>query len=571
MNKKSVRNRPRFPRNIPTIWDVNDFLAQIRTHERKNLFRYYEGKELCSMSYEDFAVLVERCAAGFAAMGLSGKRIALIGNTSPQWLASYLGAIAAGSVIIPMDKELALTEIDGFLRMAEAEAIVYSASFDAGFASMKGTHPTLRHFICIGATSVGSETMSFDAMIDTGRAAWASGWRIPRKFNLEQMCEMLFTSGTTGTSKCVMLCQKNIFSTVTAAINSVCFVYDDVILSVLPVHHTYELMCLMGEMLIGCEICINDSLRHIMKNMTLFRPTVMVLVPLIVQTMYKKIWSEVEKKNMTKKLRLAISLSEGARRVGVDLRRKLFAQVLDAFGGRLDNIICGGARLDPALIYGFEELGIMICQGFGITECSPLTAVERYYDRHPGSVGQAVQSCRMRIAPNGETTDEGYALGEIQVRGENVMLGYYKNPEANEEVFTDDGWFRTGDIGYVDRDGCYTITGRSKFVIVLENGKNVFPEEIEEALGSIEEISESVVVGRKTPDGEQINLTAVVFPDYSRFPEGVSDQEVNDVIRSRVSELNKELASFKRIKAVEIRKTEFEKTTTKKIKRQLIR
>ena len=218
-----------------------------------------------------------------------------------------------------------------------------------------------------------------------------------------------------------------------------------------------------------------------------------------------------------------------------------------------------------------SALGIMICQGFGITECSPLTAVERYYDRHPGSVGQAVQSCRMRIAPNGETTDEGYALGEIQVRGENVMLGYYKNPEANEEVFTDDGWFRTGDIGYVDRDGCYYITGRSKFVIVLENGKNVFPEEIEEALGSIEEISESVVVGRKSPDGEQINLTAVVFPDYSRFPEGVSDQEVNDVIRSRVSELNKELASFKRIKAVEIRKTEFEKTTTKKIKRQLIR
>jgi len=572
MSKGVLPNRKPIERKSPRVWDVGDLLNHIKTHGDKTIYRYFEEGVLKYITYVDFAAMVEQTAAGFDRLGLKGKRIAVIGDTSPQWLATYLGALAAGSVIIPMDKELAIGEIDGFLQIVEAEAIVYSASFNKNFAPMMESHPSLKRFIPITPDDRQDEKITpFAQVIALGKTAIAEGYRIPAHFNHEEMCEMLFTSGTTGTSKCVMLCQKNIFAAANAAVDTVCFVQEDVVMSVLPVHHTYELMCLLAEMIIGLETCINDSLRHILKNLALFRPTGMPVVPMILTTMYKKIWTEAEKKGMAKKLRLGIALSNKMLKLGIDLRPKLFASVHEAFGGRLDHVICGGARLSPDLIYAFEELGIGVFQGFGITECSPLAAVEPYTARRPGSIGPAVPCCRIRVEPNGELSDDGYPLGELQIRGENVMLGYYNNPEANAEVFTEDGWFRTGDLGYMDKDGYCFITGRSKFVIVLENGKNVFPEEIEEYLDDIDLISECVVIGRKAKDGETVNLTAVVYPDYSKFPEGTADNDICEAIRAKVTELNKELPSFKKIKAVELRKTEFEKTTTKKIKRQLVK
>jgi long-chain acyl-CoA synthetase len=260
-------------------------------------------------------------------------------------------------------------------------------------------------------------------------------------------------------------------------------------------------------------------------------------------------------------------------KVGIDKRRTIFKSVLDAFGGNLDHIICGGAKLNPELITAFEDFGISIFEGFGITECSPLVSVTPYYARKLGAIGPHVPCCRVRVRvdPNGETTEEGYVMGEIQVKGDNVMIGYYNNPEANADVFTDDGWFRTGDVGYLDNDGYIYITGRIKFVIVLENGKNVFPEEIEEYLDMIELISECCVIGRKSEDGDEVIVTAVVYPDYSKFPEGADDESVKEAIRKAINAMNKKLPTFKQIKAVEIRKTEFEKTTTKKIKRQLVK
>jgi long-chain acyl-CoA synthetase len=258
-------------------------------------------------------------------------------------------------------------------------------------------------------------------------------------------------------------------------------------------------------------------------------------------------------------------------RVGIDVRKKVFKSVRDAFGGELDHIICGGAKLNPELIVAFEEFGISVFEGFGITECSPLVAVTPYYARKLGAIGPSVPCCRVRIDPNGEQTDDGYDIGEIQVKGDNVMLGYYNNPEANAEVFTNDGWFRTGDVGYVDSDGYIYVTGRIKFVIVLENGKNVFPEEIEEYLDTIDTISECCVVGRKSDDSDEIILTAVVYPDFSKFPENADEDSVKEVIRKAINTTNKKLPTYKQIKSVEIRKTEFEKTTTKKIKRQLVK
>ncbi len=569
-----LHNWKRVSNDTPKVWDVNDLLERIRLHDDMIMFRYFVNNEIVDMTYSEFYTMINKVAAGLNSLGLSGKRIAVIGETSPHWLATYVGSLAAGSVIIPMDKELAVAEIEKFLTSVDADAIVYSKTFNEKFAPIMDAHPTIKHFIPIEAPANAAElpkVLPFDELLAKGECAIENGYTIKMTTSRDEMCEMLFTSGTTGTSKCVMLSQKNIFSAVSAAYATVPFEKGDVLVSVLPVHHTYELMCLLASMAIGMTVCINDSLRHVLRNFKLFKPTGLVLVPLFLNTMYKKIWSEAEKSGRDKTLKAGIKMARGLKNVGIDARRKIFKTVIDAFGGRLVKIICGGAKLNPDLVQGFEDFGIGVFEGFGITECSPLVAVTPCHARKPASIGPAVPCCKMRIDPNGDVTDEGYIMGEIQVKGDNVMLGYYNNPEANAEVFTDDGWFRTGDIGYLDSDGYAFITGRIKFVIVLENGKNVFPEEIEEYLEGVDEISESCVIGRKAEGSDEVVLTAVVYPNFAKFPENVSDDEIKDSIRKSINAINKKLPTFKQIKSVEIRKTEFEKTTTKKIKRQLVK
>ena len=578
MEKYKPINRRRMERVLPHIWDVTDLCDIIERHGNKTLFRYYEGKDIQSMTYATFGTQVREAAAAFTAMGLCGEKIAVIGETSPQWVCTYLGAIAAGCVIVPMDKELDTEEIRRFIAMVDARAIVYSKSFNEKFIkSISDGDTGIRYFIPITPaydSSFDNKVIAFDQLLTCGRErVERDGYHYPIVRNREKLAEMLFTSGTTGTSKCVMLCQKNIFAAVNAAVETVCFSADDVVVSVLPIHHTYELMCILAEMVYGIEICINDSLRHVMKNFQLFKPTGLVLVPLFINTMYAKIWSEAQKSKKETILKAGLATSKTLMAVGIDARRKIFKSVLDAFGGRLDHIICGGAKLNPDLIAAFEDFGISIFEGCGITECSPLTCVTPYFARKYGSVGPAVPCCRVRIdekTGSGEN-EEGYVEGEIQIKGDNVMLGYYNNPEANEAAFTTDGWYRTGDIGYMDGDGYVYITGRMKSVIVLENGKNVFPEEIEEYLGKIDTICESVVVGRKAPDSDAIILTAVVFPAYDKFPTGASEELIRESIRNSINAMNRRLPGFKQVKAVEYRQTEFEKTTSKKIKRHLVK
>lgn len=571
MNK--LPNRKPLTRPSPKVKNVNDLLSYIASHGDKIVYKYFESNKLKEMSYIEFHDLSCNVAAAFTKLGLEGKRAAVIGDTSPQWLATYVGALAAGTIIVPMDKELALPEIEKFLSIVDAEAIVYSKGFNEKFAPLAEAHPTLKHLIPVTPDEkfANEKTLPFADFVEMGKAEIENGFKIKQHENTEEMCEMLFTSGTTGTSKCVMLSQKNIFAAVSSAVDTVPFVKEDIIVSVLPVHHTYELMCLLSGMSLGMEIGINDSLRHVMKNFALFKPTGLVLVPMFVTTIYKRIWSEAERTGKAKVLKFALKLSKGLRAVGIDVRRKLFKSVLDSFGGNLDHIICGGAKLNPDLIVAFEDFGISIFEGFGITECSPLVAVTPYTKRKLGTIGPSVPCCQVRIDPNGEVTEEGYTLGEIQVKGDNVMIGYYNNPEANADVFTEDGWFRTGDVGYLDCDGYVYITGRIKFVIVLENGKNVFPEEIEEYLDSIDLIAEGCVIGRKSETGDEVVLTAVVFPDYSKFEKDADDETVKEAIKKSINAANKKLPTYKQIKAIDIRKTEFEKTTTKKIKRQLVK
>lgn len=567
-----VHRAPKTVRRYERVANVLDFYRVLEKHGDRVLFSYFDEKrKIQEMSYAEFTQLILAEAAGLTEAGMAGKRVALIGETSPKWLASYLAVLASGGVVIPMDKELEISVIEDFLKEVDAEGIIYSASFNGKFSHAQEAHPSLKVFMPMAPNeeeAAQNDVISLAQIEEKGKAAVSAGYHFPNVQNREGLAEMLFTSGTTGTSKCVMLSQKNIFAVVSSAAETVDFYPEDVIVSVLPVHHTYELACLLAAMDYGIHICINDSLSHVLKNFKLFKPTALILVPLFVYTIYKKIWSEAKKTGKDKKLKLGIGVSKAMTSVGVDFRRKLFAEVLDSLGGNLKKIICGGAALNPRMIEFFENVGISIYEGFGITECAPLVAVTPYYARKYGSIGPAVPCCQIRIG-DGEINERGFAEGELQVKGDNVMLGYYNNPEATAKAFTEDGWFRTGDMAYLDEDGYCYITGRLKTLIVLENGKNVFPEEIEEYLGDIETIAESAVLGRQ--NGETVNLVAIVYPDYTKYPEGTDDATILADIEASILTMNKKLPTYKQIKVVELRNTPFEKTTSKKIKRYLLK
>ncbi len=563
MNKKTERI-------FTKVSNIKEYLEVLKGHGDKELYRYPVGSKYASMTYGEFYKKVIDTAAGFKALGFSGKRIAVIGPTAPEWVSTYLAVLATGGVIIPMDKELDSTAIAGFLETAEAEAIVYGKGMKQKLLGAIESHPTMKLFIPMEDEESTDRILNLSAVIEKGIEAQKEEPFAVHDGSVEDLAVMLFTSGTTGTSKCVMLCQRNIWSTLVSACSTVEFFYEDTIVSVLPLHHTYELICMLSGMDYGMTIGINDTLSHIMKNFAEYKPTGLVLVPLFITTMYNRIMAKAKSSGKDKLLRRMLAVSNVLRKVGIDLRRVFFKSVLEAFGGRLCKIVSGAAPLNPEMVKTFDGFGITISEGYGITECSPLISVNPYYALKKGSVGPAVPCCQVRIDVR-ETNDKGYAEGEIQVKGDNVMLGYYKNEEENKRAFTEDGWYRTGDVGYMDEDGYIYITGRLKSVIVLENGKNVFPEEIEEYLANIPEIGECVAVGRKADDGETINLCALVYPNTEIYGENPDKEKAYADIFAKITELNRQLPTFKKIKILEIVDAPFEKTTTRKIKRHLVK
>ncbi|MGN1409852.1 MAG: AMP-dependent synthetase/ligase [Eubacteriales bacterium] len=551
------------------VGDVGEFLDALDVHGDKTIFAWRQDDGISELKYSEFVSLVRDFALGIQERfpkTESPRKIAIIGETSPFWIAAYLATMASGNIAVPMDKELDPEEIAKFFVAANVSVVVYSKTFNKVIPEITASHSTVEYLVPMdnegGETN--EKTVTYDSLVAAGRKSEADF--VPDT-DAERCSEILFTSGTTGSSKMVQLSQKNVFAAVTSACQTVDFNADDVLVSCLPVHHTYELACgILAAADFGAKICINDSLRHVLKNFKEFRPTGLVLVPMFISTMYKKILSEAKKSGKDKILPVAARVARYLKFAGIDMSEKLFSDVREAFGGRLEKIISGGAELPTEMVAVFEAFGISIYEGYGITECSPLVAVTPYYKRRVGSVGPSVPCCEVRI-DGSEVGESGFVTGEIQVKGDNVMLGYM-DPAANEEAFTADGWFRTGDIGYMDGDGYIYITGRMKSVIVLDNGKNVFPEEMEEYLGKIDQIAESVVVGRK--EGEEVRLVAVIFPSYDKYPE-MSENDLRTEIQKQITALNKKLPSFKQIHKLEFRKTEFEKTSSRKIKRHLVK
>jgi len=553
------------------IKDLRDLVnSNARMYGDKPLYIYKEDGEDKTFTYNDNLREMNALGTAFAELGQMGGRTAVIGDTHPSYMTTYYAAVNGNGVIVPLDKELNEEQLFNFINLSEATAIVYTPSFNGRLAPNADKVPGVKYFIPIKPDEKElalPKVMSFATLIDLGQKLLDGGDRrfLDVEIDLEKMCSLIFTSGTTGTSKGVMLCQRNLAFSTNASVRSMEFDERNTLCSVLPLNHTYEVTCgHFAASNIGATIAINDSLKNALRNFKHYKPNLLMVVPLFVETIHKRIWAEIDKKGMRGKVKAAMAMSNALLKVGIDVRDKLFRQIVEPFGGELRSFVCGGAPLNPQLIKDFNSFGIFVLEGYGITECSPLVAVNHPGKERAHSVGTPVYGCQVKI-----DLTEGETTGEILVKGDNVMLGYYNNEEATKEVFTDDGWFRTGDIGYMDNDGYVYITGRKKNVIILSNGKNVFPEEIEEYLGTIEDIAECVVLGRKN-DQNDIVITVIIYPDYSRFA-GKSNDEILASLKEQVNAVNKKLPTFKQVREVELRDTEFEKTTTRKIKRYVVK
>ncbi len=536
----------------------------------KDLYVYKHNGESITVSYNDFYKTVRAFGTGLYKIGLAGKTVAITGDTHPNWTAAFIAVLSTGGTAVPLDRDLDPAEAVEFMKLAECSAVIYTGSLNKKLETMKPSLSFLEQLIPINPEE-GDNKLGFDKIAEIGQAALDEGEDFfdTNELDMEKMSILLFTSGTTGTSKGVMLSQGNLVCCVNAACNATQYGVNDKFVSVLPIHHTYELAT--GQLALsnqGASMFICEGIRYATRNFKEYKPTALILVPLFLETIHKKIWDEIKRKGIEKKVRAGMVFSDSMLKMGVDLRPKLFGEITAAFGGELRSIVCGGAPIDPQIIRDFYSFGITVHQGYGITECSPLVAVNRPGKIKFDAVGQPVDNCEVKIIPL-EDSEGKSDEGEILVRGGNVMLGYYKNEEATRAAFTSDGWYRTGDVGKMDKNGYITITGRTKNIIIASNGKNVFPEELEEHLMKIDAVKECVVVGRE--ESGNVTITAVIVPNLDVLGENTSDTAISFVLKEAIAQINRTLPSYKHINKFEIRHEDFERTLSKKIKRFLVK
>ncbi|MBO4264855.1 MAG: AMP-binding protein [Clostridia bacterium] len=537
----------------------------------KDLYTYKRHEENVVVTYNQFYDYVRCLGTAFHKLGFAESTVVMTGENHPAYSVTYIATIAAGGVIVPLDKDIKDDEMPAFISKCRTRAVFFTNAMFDKIVPMFEKLSAVEMFVCIDFDKEERPNdprfKTFDEIIEVGKAALEEGDTSfdDYEFDMSKLAAIIFTSGTTGTSKGVMLSHYNLVKATLASDSMIA--YDDTtsFVSVLPMHHTYEMTCAhLGTINLGASTFFNDGIKYTMRNLSAVKPNAMVFVPLYVETIYKRIFDELEKKGMANKVRALMKMSDGMRKIGIDTRRKLFKPILEALGGRLESIICGGAPLPRKIMEDFESLGITILEGYGITECAPLVSCNTFGWKKFGSVGLPVPGCEVKI-----DKADGEETGEILVKGPNVMMGYYEDPEATAAVFTEDGWFRTGDIGYIDEDGFIYITGRKKNIILLSNGKNIFPEELEEYLVHCSSVSEVVVIGRKDDKGET-KITAVVYPNKENIT-GESDDEIYAAVKADVDALNKTLPVFKHITDIEIRAEEFEKTTSRKIKRYKVK
>lgn len=496
-------------------------------------------------------------------MGLSDKRVAIISHNQYAWPVSYMAINTGDMVCVPLDYLLPENEIENLLIRSKAEAIIFDGKFLEIFKNIKAKGSTnLKYYINMNSNEHTDDILSFWQLLEEGYSLIKTGDTSYDNIIIDndKMSIMLFTSGTTDTSKAVMLSQRNICSNVSAMTTLIKYEEGDKVLSFLPLHHTFEctatyLFCFF----IGFNICYSDGLRHIAKNLVEYKISGMVCVPAVLDVMYRQIWKNIKQKKLTIPIKIMMAISNFLLMLHIDIRRNLFKGILEPLGGALRTIIYGSASADIKVIKFFNSIGVRMIQGYGLTETSPVISCESDKYQKPGSAGRPLFCEDIQIINKDEN-----GVGEITVKGPNVMLGYYENEEKTKEVLVD-GYFHTGDLGYIDKDGYLFVTGRIKDMIVLKNGKKIFPQELEILLNNSSLIEESFVY--LSPNQSDKLCTKLVYSVDNDSLKGKSEEEIYELLKGEVKKVNLQIPSYKNIYGVQITTKPLIKTTTQKVKR----
>lgn len=532
------------------------------------IVKHQEGK---NKTYENitYKMLLEQINAlgtKLYSMGFKNKRIAILGRNRYEWTLGHLTSLLGGIVSIPLDKDLQIDELESSLMRSKADAIYFDEKYIEKIEEIKNRNNTnVKEYICMsklaGYKDINTLKEEGQKLLEEGNKEYISA-----KIDENAMNILLFTSGTTSKSKAVMLSQKNIASNVYAMQRVEDIRSTDSNLAFLPMHHIFGSTCLIVMLACGARTSFPDGLRYVAQNLKEYEVSVFVGVPLLVEAIYNKVVKEIDKQGKTKLIKNAIRVSNFLLKFHIDIRRKLFKQLIDQLGGKMRFVISGGAPLDPKIQKGFIDLGINVAQGYGLTETSPVIAAENMYKSRTGSIGVPMENVTVEIV---NKDDNG--IGELRAKGPNVMLGYYENEEETNKVLKD-GWFYTGDLGYIDKDGFIFITGRQKNMIVLKNGKKIFPEEIETLVNRIDLIDECMVFGMPDEvDKNDVKLSVKVVYNKDEVKQKYGDisfDEIKNIIWNRIkNEVNTTVPRYKHIMNMILTDKELIKTTTKKVKR----
>ena len=507
-------------------------------------------------------------------LNLKDKRVIIIGETQYGWYVSYMAMLCGVGIVSPIDRELPENEIENLVRRSRASAIIYSPKNGEAINKVKENVPEVEYFIEMRSDKkLEGKDVGLLNLIELGKALRNSGTKTFEEIDIdpEEFKVLFFTSGTTAKSKGVMLNNRNLAENINAVTAYVRLYPSDRLFSVLPLHHCYEsTIGFLYPMSQGASVAICEGLRYIVPNLQEAKPTAILTVPLLVESLYKKINEQIVKSKKDKIVNTMIHVTNVLKAAGFDIKKKVFKEIYDNLGGNLRIVVSAAAPIDKKVGVWLENIGITFLQGYGLTETAPISALTPEYKPCIGSAGKPIVQAQVKIKNPNENGE-----GEILIKTPTLMIGYYEDEEETKKVIDEDGYFNSGDIGYIDDDGFIFITGRSKNVIVTQNGKNIYPEEIEMMLDKVDEIKESMVYG-KEPDKnskkeqKELIITARVIPDYEKIEElhgKISGKEIYDLIWNKIKEVNKKLTSYKAVKSLEIKEGEFEKTSTMKIKR----
>lgn len=532
------------------------------------IFKTDKEGEFRTITHKEFRNEINALGTALVKMGLKDKRIAVISENRYEWELAYLSVATGTGVVVPLDKALPENEIESLILRSQVEAIFYSSKYNEVMDKLRIKKNTnLKYFISMDLEENTNGIYSQKALVEKGKNLLAEGNRefLDAKIYPDQMGIMLFTSGTTAMSKAVMLSHKNIVTNVMDIIQRFDLTEEDRLLSFLPLHHVFE--CTVGflyPMSIGACLCFCEGVKHMADNIKEFKITAMISVPAVFDIIYRKVMKSIEKKGKLETVKKGKKISQLLMKVKIDVRKQLFKEIHENLGPDLKLVVTGGAALDPETEKGFNDLGFDVEQGYGLTETAPVIAAETPKCRKLGSIGKKFPSVEVKI----DNPDED-GIGELMAKGPSVMLGYYENEEATKEALDPDGWFHTGDLARIDKDGYIYISGRKKSVIVLNNGKNVFPEEIETLLNKVEGIKESFVYEKKEEDGD-IKVCVKIVYDKELIKELYNiegEEEIREFLWEKVKEVNKLMPKYKYVREMIITEEELIKTTTLKIKR----